>query len=81
MVPMHAKKPKEAFHEPDRHLLSPSLSSARSGGEGARRVGEEALRFKVPMHSKNEKGLSMNQWVYGLVTLTRMNFCGAAVRG
>src|SRR5678810_55727 len=26
-------------------LLSPSLSSARSGGEGVRRTGEEAARF------------------------------------
>ena len=30
-------------------LLSPSLSSTRSGGEGARRAGEEVPSFKVPM--------------------------------
>ena len=52
MVPMHGLKAEKAFHEPDRHLLSPSLSSARSGGEGARRAGEEALRFMVPMHAQ-----------------------------
>ena len=33
-------------------LLSPSLSSAPSGGEGARRAGEEALWFLVPMHAQ-----------------------------
>ena len=31
-----------AFNEPPEHLLSPSLSSTQSGGEGARRAGEEA---------------------------------------
>ena len=37
-----------AFHEP--RLLSPSLSSIRNGGEGARRAGEEALRFMASIH-------------------------------
>jgi glucosamine-6-phosphate deaminase len=32
-----------AFNEPPEHLLSPSLSSTPSGGEGAHRAGEEAL--------------------------------------
>jgi hypothetical protein len=34
-----------ALHEP--HLLSPSLSSIRNGGEGARRAGAEAHGFMV----------------------------------
>ena len=66
---MHGLKVEKAFHEPDRHLLSPSLSSARSGGEGARRAGEEALRFKVPMHPKNKRGLSMNRLFVLVVVL------------
>src|SRR6266545_6370485 len=50
VVPRHARKRKEALHEPC--LLSPSLSSTQSGGEGARRAGEAAPRFMVPMRVK-----------------------------
>jgi hypothetical protein len=63
MVPMRGCKAEGAPHEPDRHLLSPSLSSARSGGEGARRAGEEALRFMVPMHAKKRKGALHEPWM------------------
>jgi len=43
------------FHEP---APSPRPLPLR-GGEGARRAGEG--RFMVPMHTKNERGLSMNR--------------------
>ena len=37
------------------NLLSPSLSSARSGGEGARRAGEEATRFMAGEQFQKEQ--------------------------
>src|SRR4026209_1073204 len=47
------------------NLLSPSLSSAQSGGEGARRAGEEAASVHGPNSRQNllRCSLSMNQGV------------------
>ena len=46
------------FQEAKR-LLSPSLSSTPSGGEGARRAGEEALRFMGRKQIQKEQGAAL----------------------
>ena len=68
---------------PMNRLLSPSLSSTRSGGEGARRAGEEASWFMVPRRECISWRLSMNRpWERGQLVRAFGNFVsrGQAVR-
>src|SRR5947208_12955593 len=57
MVPVRAQKRMEALHEPP--LSRPSATLSPPGGERAGRG--VPIWFMVPMHAKNERGLSMNR--------------------
>src|SRR2546425_13366885 len=52
MVPVRGKMAVQATHEPC--PLTSSLSP--NGGEGARRAGEGAAQFMVPVHAKKRMG-------------------------